>query len=281
MSVSQVHYDEKVLRFARGAIVAVAIFAAVIPIAWTIRVALRPVQEYLVDPSRITGGLTLDNFRAAWRNGGLDTGFLNSSLIVPVGAFGATFVATCGGFALAKLPIPRKRLVLGVIIASIAIPLPAIVIPLFAEALTLGLINSRLGLGIVYAAVTGAWGTIFMRSYFLSLPDELLEAGRVDGCSASQLFLRIAVPLAAPAIATVFIINLFVQWSELLLGLVLLPDSGRHTLTVKIALFSTQFQTGGPLTAAAALIACLPIIAVFAVGQRFLRGNVFAGGMKG
>jgi ABC-type glycerol-3-phosphate transport system permease component len=119
-----------------------------------------------------------------------------------------------------------------------------------------------------------------MFAYYRSLPDELIESAQIDGARLHSILLRIALPLAAPAIATVFVINVFIQWSELILALVMLPDSDKQTVTAAVAQFSTQFRTGGPLTAAGMILTAAPILLVFLVAQRWLRQGVFAGGVK-
>jgi ABC-type glycerol-3-phosphate transport system permease component len=119
-----------------------------------------------------------------------------------------------------------------------------------------------------------------MASYFRGLPDELIESARIDGARIDQVFVRVAVPLARPAVVTVLLINVFVQWSELVLALVLLPDADKQTATVAIATFSTQFRTGGPLTAAGIIIVSAPIFVLFLLGQRSLRTGLLAGGLK-
>lgn len=260
--------------------VLVAILAAIFPLAWTVRVALRPYSAYLANASGLGGGITVANFTSAL-NYGLAGGFENSALIVPASSVAATLLATLGGFALCKLPFVGRRLATAVIVGSIAIPVPAIVIPLFDEGLRLGFTDTRWGLGLCYTALFACWGTIFMRSYYLGLPDALLESARIDGANIWQQFRRIALPIAAPAVVTVLVLNFFLQWSELTLGLILMPNSAKQTLTVRIAEFNGQYRTGGPLIAAAAVLASLPIVAIFLSCQRFLRATAFSGAVKG
>jgi raffinose/stachyose/melibiose transport system permease protein len=121
---------------------------------------------------------------------------------------------------------------------------------------------------------------MFMKAYFRSLPDSLIESARIDGAGPWRIFQRIAVPLAWPALATVFILNLYIQWSELLLALVMLPSPGKQTLTVAIATLSSQYQTGGPTLAAAATLASLPIIAVFVASRRLFKTGIVLGSFR-
>lgn len=262
-------------------VMALAALTVAVPLLWVIRVALKPPEDHIGNPASLGGGWTLRNFGDAWGTGGLGEALSNSVRIVPLGALMATLLATLAAYALAKLRFPGKRLVWACVLATMTLPLAALVIPLFDEGLRIGYVDSRLGLSLIYGAIFAPWATIFLHSYFRGLPDELLESAQLDGASVMRSFLAIAVPLAAPAIGTVFILNVFLQWSELILALVMLPGEGKQTVTVAIANFSSQFRTGGPLTAAGMILAALPIIVVFLVGQRWLRADVFSGAVKG
>gem|GEM_PF-55700 len=265
----------------RRAVACLALLAVAFPILWVTRLAFKPPEDYIGAPGSLAGGWTLSNFSDAWTIGHLGDGLLNSLLIVPLGAFIATAVGALAAFALAKLRMPGRRLVLPLIVALVAIPLTAIAIPLFDQGLQVGYTDSRLGLSLVYGALFASWGTLFMYSYFQSLPDELIDSARVDGANLLQMFLRIGLPLGAPAIATVFVMDVLVQWNELIIALVSLPDESKQTVTVAVATFSTQFRSGGPLTAAGVLIAALPVILVYFVGQRFIRAETLGGAIKG
>ena len=266
-------------RLSRATLVVVLVLGVLIPFAWVLRVALKPTDGYVSDPAGLGGGFTLSNFTDAWSSGGLGSAIANSLLVVPLGAVIATTLSTLAGYGLAKLPFPGAKIVRGVIVAGIAVPLAAIVIPEFDQGLAIGYVNSRPGLSLVYGTFFACWGTLFMESYMVGIPDELLESGQMDGANTVQSFVRLVLPLAAPAIITVLMLNVFLQWSELILALVMLPNN--PTITVAIAQFSTQFYTGGPLTAAGMIIVAAPIFVLFLVGQRWIRRAVFAGAVKG
>lgn len=256
-----------------------AVLSVVIPLLWIIRLSLKPQEAYIGDPSGLGGGFTLENFVVIWDSG--FAGFLlNSAIVVLVGVAVATVLATMAGYATAIFHFRESKLVLPFIASAIITPPAALAIPIFEQGLSFGFVNSRIGVGLVYGSLFSAWGTFFMHSYFRGIPEQLLESAKVDGATTLQTFLRIAVPLARPAMTTVVLINLFLQWSELILALVLLPGSENQTATVAVAQFSSQFRTGGPLTAAGMIVAVAPIVAVFAVSQKSLRAGVLAGGVK-
>jgi ABC-type glycerol-3-phosphate transport system permease component len=252
----------------------------VVPLIWVTRIALKPAEAYIGDPAGWGGGFTFDNFREAWNVGHLDTAIVNSLAIVPLGALGATILGTLAGFALAKLDFAGKRVVWACVLVALTMPLAALALPIFDVALRFDYINSRLGLSLIFASLFASWGAVFMYSYFRGLPDELLESARVDGASLLRAFLTIAVPLALPAIATTFFLNVFIQWSELILSLVILPDGDKQTLTLAVAQFGSKFRSTGPLQAAGMLIAAAPILLLFLVAQRWVRAETFSGGVE-
>jgi ABC-type glycerol-3-phosphate transport system permease component len=264
----------------RRLVVAIAVLTVVFPLGWVVRLATRPEESYLADPSGLGGGFTFQNFSEAWTTGDLGQTTLNTLRVVPAGALLATLVAVLAGFSFAKLNPPAKNLLIAFVVLAIAVPLPAIIIPLFEQGLRWHFTNSYLGLVLVFGALFAPWGTYFFYSYFHSVPDGLIDSARVDGATELRLFTRIALPLAKPAIATVLVINVLAQWSNLLLALVMLPDPEKQTVIVSIALYSGQYRTGGPVMAAGMLIAALPMILLFAAGQRYMRAGAFAGAVK-
>jgi ABC-type glycerol-3-phosphate transport system permease component len=254
--------------------------AIVLPLAWVARIALKPPEAYIGDPVGWGGGVTLDNISDAWSIAELDSAIVNSLLVVPLGAVGATILATLTGFALAKLDFVGKRIVWAAVIISLSMPLAALALPIFDIAVRLGFLDSRLGLSVIFTGLFASWGSLFMYAYFRSLPDELLESARVDGARLFRAFVTIAVPLALPAIVTTFFLNVFIQWSELILSLVMLPDSDKRTLTVATAQLTSQFRSTGPLQAAGMLIAAAPILVLFLGAQRWIRAETFTGGVE-
>lgn len=267
-------------RLTRVLLVAVAACAVIVPLLWSLRVALRPVESWIGDPSGLAGGVTLHNFADAW-NAGLGHALLNSLTIVSIGSVIATSLAALAGYGLAKEEMPGKSFVVALSVATLVVPLASLAIPLFDQALQFGLLDSRPALGLMYGGLFAGWGTLFLRAYYQSLPDELIDAAKVDGAGSWRTFRSIALPLAGPAIATVLVLNIFIQWSELLLALVMLPTTGHQTASAVLAQLSTQFRAGGPLTAAGLFIMVAPIAIAFVVSQRWLRAEVFGGAVKG
>ena len=149
-------------------------------------------------------------------------------------------------------------MLLALAVGGLTIPVAALVIPQFDQALALGYVDTRIGLIVVYGAFFASWSSLFFYSLLPGPAGRPAGSGRLDGASARVAFTAVALPLALPAVAVGFVLNVFLQWSELLLGLIMLPGGDVTTAMTAIATFSTQFRTGGPLTAAATVIVALP-----------------------
>jgi len=264
-----------------------AALVVVLPLLYVLRIAVAEVPggffEQQTTLPRTLGpeaGFTLENFRNVWTLGGMREAFGTSLATVPLGAAIATTVASLAGFAFAKLAVPAGNLWFGLLAVTLGVPIPAIAIPLLTQGLSLGYADSRIGLAIAYGALFSVFGTIFMRYYYKSFPDSLLEAARIDGAGTIRIFVRIVFPLSAPAIATLFVITTLVLWGELLLALVLLPRGTDNTVSVAVARFTSEYGTGGPALAAAAVLAAVPIMLVISVAQHWLRTGLSTGSVK-
>ena len=275
------------MRWSARIVMSVACLAVLFPLLWVVRVALKTDQGFISEPASIGGDFTLDNFASAWNAVDLGGAIRDSLLITIPGALLATALGVLAGYAFAKLRVPVRRLLIAIAVGGLTIPIAALVIPQFDQALqvrdVLGLsyLDSFWGVALVYGAFFASWSSLFFFSYFRDLPGDLLEAASLDGASAVQAFRRIALPLAGPAVAVGFVLNVFLQWSEVLLGLIMLPSGDTRTAMTAIASFSTQFRVGGPLTAAATIIVALPIFLLFIVAQRWLKTEIFGGSIKG
>ena len=260
---------------------AVAVVAVLFPLFWVVRVATKTEDGFIRDPAGIFGDVTLANFAASWNAVDLGGAIMDSLSITIPGALLSTVLGTLAGYAFAKLRLPARRFLMGLAVGGLTIPIAALVIPQFDQALEFGYLDTRAGLVIVYGAFFASWTSLFFFSFFRDLPADLLEAAALDGATSRQSFRLIAIPLAAPAIAVGFVLNVFLQWSELLLGLIMLPGGDIRTAMTAVASFSTQFRTGGPLTAAATIIVALPIFLLFLGAQRWLKTEIFGGSLKG
>jgi ABC-type glycerol-3-phosphate transport system permease component len=195
---------------------------------------------------------------------------LVSSTIVCAAAIGIILVvATTAGFAFAKLRYRGSGLVFLLIIAAMMVPLQSIIIPEYVNLAKFNLMSNYTGAVLVYAALGAPFATFLMATYYRGISDELIEAAVMDGLSYERTFLRIALPLSLPAIATVTVLQFIQIWDDLLVGYLFLPTNDR-TITVGLAVLSSGRTTGIPPLMAGSLVSAVPAIIVYLIFQRYL-----------
>jgi ABC-type glycerol-3-phosphate transport system permease component len=195
---------------------------------------------------------------------------LASSTIVCVAAIAIILVvATTAGFAFAKLRYRGSGLLFLLIVAAMMVPLQSIIIPEYVNLAKFSLTNNYAGAVLVYSALGAPFATFLMATYYRGISDELIEAAVMDGLSYERTFLRIALPLSLPAIATVTVLQFIQIWDDLLVGYLFLPTNDR-TITVGLAVLSSGRTTGIPPLMAGSLLSAIPAIIVYLIFQRYL-----------
>ena len=195
---------------------------------------------------------------------------LNSTLICLLTILIILVAATLAGFAFAKLRYRGSGLVSLGVVACLMVPLKSIIIPEYVNLGKLGLINTYLGAVLVYAALGIPFATFLMTTYYRGLSDDLIEAAVMDGLGYARTFLRIALPLSWPAIATVTVLQFIQIWDDLLVGLLFLQNPQQRTITVGLAALSAGRTTSIPVLMAGSFISAVPAIVVYLIFQRYL-----------
>ena len=251
------------------------------PVLWMFFTAFKPLEEIRTWPPRMLPvDWTLGNFVNAWTSVDWPRMFLNSVFLATVITVLHLFVSSLAAFAFAWLKLPFKNFIFLLVLATMIVPEQVDLIPRFLMMVEWGLTNSFIPL-ILLALVHGF--TIFLyRQFFQALPQELFDAARVDGASVWRFYWSIAMPLAWPATATLFIFTFLGHWNAFLYPLIYLNDRALHTVQLGLAFFSTT-QAGnpiGPLMAASVFIALPPII-VYIIFQRHFMQGIIMSGVKG
>jgi ABC-type glycerol-3-phosphate transport system permease component len=249
------------------------------PVLWVLSLSLKTGRETL-RPGMIPGDPQWTNYAEAWTNYGLGQLFVNSLVVTGVSVAATVLVAMCAAYAFTKIPFRGSELLFSLLLMGLVIPPSALVVPLLLETRGLGLYDSRAGLTLVYVAFGLPIATLVFRGFFASLPDELIEAARLDGCNETQILFRIVAPLARGAIATVVILLFLANWNEFILALVLLRDPSLFTLTVGINAQLGQYTSDYHLIAAAAVIAALPVFLAYLALQSQFEKGIAEGALK-
>ncbi len=262
----------------KTAIAAVCTLPMLYPFAFLVGTALKSQSNFTSDAASFPQQLTWSNFSYAWHTADLGAAAVHSLIAVGVGVVVTVTVSALGAFwfFLRKGRVARALRI--VLIGTMALPPPIFIIPLYVLLSNANLTNNLVILGFVYAAWNSSFGLYLIYANLQrGLPAEILEAARVDGAGMWQTFRRIVVPLLRPALATLSVLTFVWSWSDLLMALVIIQNSGDRTLIPATALLTNHFNTDIPGNAAAVVIALIPMLAVFLFGQRFLQRGILAG----
>ncbi|HML20906.1 MAG TPA: carbohydrate ABC transporter permease [Aggregatilinea sp.] len=222
-----------------------------------------------------------ENYTDAIERGDLTTSITNSLVIavfkVPLGLL----ISSMAAFAIARLRVPYAKLILGLFVLGTMVPIQVALAPLFRIILSLGLLNTRVGVILPYIAFGIPYQVFMLYGFFVAIPRDLDEAARIDGASNLQIFLRIVLPLAKPALAALFVLDFVATWNEFAIALVILQRQSTWTVPLALQSFNTQYTSMyGPLNAAI-IITILPVLAVYLLFQRYFVEGIFTGAIKG
>ena len=219
----------------------------------------------------------LDNYRDLFGKQSFPRYFVNSTVVAVVVTTGNLVFCSMLGYALAKLHFRGKRLIFGLVMGTLMVPGMVTFVPLFVLIANLGLVDSYPGLILPFLVTP--FGVFLMRQFIIALPDDLLDAGRVDGAGELRILRSIIMPLCGPALATLGILTFLGRWNSFLWPLVVAQTQDHYTLPVALALFSTgQNQTNYGVLLAGATVVVLPILVVFLIFQRrFIEGIATTG----
>lgn len=219
----------------------------------------------------IESGFSFKYYVSAWEKGNFLLAFANSGIVAIASVFFQVITSTLAGYALARLKFKGKNLILLLVISTLIIPFQVLVIPIFLILKWGHLINTYWAL-ILPSAASG-FGIFLMRQYFLSIPVELEEAATLDGANSLQIIWDILLPLAKPAIITLSLFTFIGEWNDLFKPLVFTNTPNLTTVQLALASFQEQFTSNWSLLMAAVVIASLPVIILFIIGQKqFIQG---------
>ena len=259
-------------------VVAVCLF----PFLWMAVSSIKVLRElYIVPPTWIPQMPTLDNYRTVLFESNIPRYFLNS-LIISVGATGlALSIAIFASYGFARFRFRGKAAFQSFVLVGQLLPTAAIIVPLFVTLRYLGLVNTYLGLILVYMIITLPLSVWMLTSYFRAIPVELEEAAIIDGSSRIGVLFRITLPLSIPGIIAVLVYSFVTTWNEFIFALTFATDSSVKTLPIGLAEFTTEFNTDWGAVMAASMIMTVPIAILFLSMQRLFIGGLTAGATKG
>ncbi|MFC3834195.1 carbohydrate ABC transporter permease [Deinococcus rufus] len=263
-------------------VLSVGIVITLFPFMWMLLTSLKGFQE-LFNLAILPTAPTLDNYHQVLTGTKFSVWFGNSLLVAGITTLSVLFFDSMAGYALAKFQFPGKNLIFILILSTLMIPTEMLVIPWYVGVSDLRLTSSVPGayLAIMFPGLMSAFGVFLMRQFFEGLPDDLLEAARIDGMNEFGIFTRIALPLVSPALASLAIFTFLGNWNAFLWPLIVIQQPQYRTLPVGTALFNGEAGTQWGLIMAASSLAVIPVLLVFAFFQRQIIDGIVLTGMKG
>jgi alpha-1,4-digalacturonate transport system permease protein len=266
----------EVLMYALLVALAILVLA---PVVWAVLSSFKTQTELAQrPPSVLPDSFAPTNYTEALATFNFTT-YLKNSVLVTLGATALTLVInTMAAYGLAKYNFRGRNLLFLVTLGTIMIPLQIILIPVYQVAADLHLVNSLWGLIIPPAATPT--GVFLLRQYMLGLPDELLEAARIDGAGEFWIFLRIVVPLCGAPIAVLAIFSVIWRWNDFLWPLIISQDQDKYTLPVALAQFDSQLVVPFNYILAMSVVSMLPVIIIFLILQKHITRGIASTGLK-
>jgi multiple sugar transport system permease protein len=250
------------------------------PLLWMVSVSFMPAgAASTLPPPLLPVAPTLDNYRELFERVGMGRYLVNSFLVASAITLGSVMFNAMAGYAFAKLAFKGREQIFRALIGALVIPGQVAMMPLFLELKALGLVNSYGG--VIVPALASIFGIYLVRQYARSIPDELLEAARVDGASELTIFTRIIVPLLRPIIVTLAVFSFLASWNDFMWPLIVLTDESRYTLPVALASLSREHVQDNELMMAGSVVTVLPVLALFLLLQRHYIEGLLAGSVKG
>jgi len=260
---------------------AVAAVLTVLPFLWVISGSLRSMADFRSDPGAwLPAAVTLENYSRLFSGAGFGGYLANSLIVAAIVVAGNVIGGSLAGYALAKLRFRGKPLAFAAVMIALMMPFSATFVPQFMVTVNLGLIDTLVGVALPSAVLPIS--VFIVRQYAASIPDELLEAARIDGAGELRIFAQIFLPLAGPALATATIMSFLASWNNFIWPLIVAQQSSTYTLPVGLAATQQAAQnvTDYGLVLAGAVVVMLPVLVLFLLLQRYFVQGIAAAGLK-
>ena len=251
------------------------------PFAWLLSTALKAESAdlFAFPPQWIPDPIVWSNFAKAWDILPFIRYLYNTFYIAIATVLINVFLSSMTGFALARMHFRGRQFILYAVLATTMVPFQVLLIPLFIVTLKLGLVDSYAG--VILPVAVNAFGIFLLRQAFSTIPKDLEDAARIDGCSDWHIFSRIMIPLVKPALATLAAFTFVSQWNDFIWPLIVLKNRDLYTLQLGLASLQGVFGVNWRYISAASIIALVPTVVFFLFTQRFFTKGMTAGAVKG
>ena len=264
---------------ARYVVLALMAVVAIFPFFWMLVGSLMPLGDlFSIPPQLIPRQPSLNNYAELFQRIPFGRNMLNSLIISTLAATLGLVLATLAGFAFAKYRFPGREILFYGMIATLILPEEVVVVPLFIVMSQIGWVDTYQG--AVIPSLASAFGIFWMRQYMQSIPDEMLDAARIDGASEPAIYARIVLPVLGPGLAALAMILFMRAWNTFLWPLVILRSEDMYTIPLSLARLIGVFEEPYHIVLAGSVLATVPLVIVFVLLQRQFIAGVMAGSLK-
>lgn len=255
----------------------------VLPMIWCLISSVKSNTEYMLNAFALPQEIHFENYVRAWEKSNIGIGTLNSLIVVVIKIALLLVTAVPCSYALSRYRFVGSKMLITIFMCSVFISGNYIIIPLFLQMKTLHMLNSLPGLSVVYTAFTLPFSVFLLSGYMRDIPHDYEEAAQIDGCNVFQTFLHVIVPMSRSGISTITILGILNAWNEYPIALVTLQSETKRTLPVGLANLYVvqQYATDWGALYAALIIALVPTVIVFLIGEKQLLSGLSVGGLKG
>jgi ABC-type glycerol-3-phosphate transport system permease component len=254
--------------------------AAAYPVYYMVITSFKTRLDWLANQFSLPKHISFDNFVLAANTGNMLVWARNSLIVTSFSVVISTFLAVMAAFAVARMRFKGRQLYLNTMISLMVIPPAVLIVPLFDMMVKIGILNTYASVIFIYTGLLLPFSIFLLVSFFRGLPVELFDAASIDGCSSFGTLMRIVIPLSAPALVTLIVVNTLWVWNELLIALIFLQSNDLKTLMPGISQFKGRFNNNEPLVLTGAFLSSLPMIVLYLAGQRFFVRGMVAGAVK-
>ncbi len=242
--------------------------------------SFKSMREIYLKPFAITESFSLDNYKQAWEKAELGSAYINSIIISVTSIGGVLLFSSMLAFMISRYRFKFRRFIYVYIITGLALPARLAVIPIYVTLNQLNLVDTRIGLIMVYIATGTAFATFIIKGFMDSIPIEIEESARMDGATPWLIYWKIALPLTKPALVVVGLVNFVNVWNDFFFPLIILSSSSKETVPLAISVFFGEFSNQWHLIAAALSMSIIPIMLIFFLFSKNFISGITQGAIK-
>ena len=255
-------------------------FLCLFPLYYLVVTAFKGKPEYVRNLFGIPLEPILSNFTTVFRGGRFLRWFANSIILTAGSVLAALAIALAAAWAFAKMQFRGREAIFGLLLILMIIPPVVMVIPLFKIMIALRVLNTYHSVILIYTGLTLPFSIYLLASFFRTVPGAIIDSARIDGCKDLRILVSIAVPLSAPAIITIVLVNALWVWNELLVAVIFLQKDELKPLMVGLTVFKSRYNLDIPVTMAGLTLATIPMLALYFAGQKYFIKGLVAGAVK-